>query len=287
MAASTRSTTSPRRPYRARPGASAGRSRPRPGGTRRAGRPRPCWPRSPPSRPPSASPSWPPSRPRSAGPVRQRGLRHRPLGEQRVLHAVGPGQCPRRQQQRRRALGPRRVGHLDRGSGPQPAPEDPRIHRGAVEQSADGMGLVAGEIQPRAAVRDGGRRGRRGHADDPAVDVGGSAFLHHQRDLTGGRRGDRVRVDEEPAEALHGPGHVQRSMRGADREDDVGPVGNLGRRPRVGQPGGPRPGRRLRPPALGRPQHLIPGAGQASPHSRAHLARMKQPDHWSARHVHG
>ena len=206
-------------------------------------------------------------------PLGQGRLGQRPLGQQRPLHAPGPGQGSGGQQQRRAALGPRGVRHLHRRRRVERAVGDPRVKRRPAEQDPDLVGARAGQVEPRVA----GDLGRQ--ADDPAVDVGRARRRHDGGDLLGGGDRDRVRVDVDPGVPGRGDlrGDVEGGVRRADREDHRGPLDqpverHPGQLARQRAPGGrPRPAGRV-------PEHLMPDRDQAAADGGPHLPRVQQPN---------
>ncbi len=153
-----------------------------------------------------------------------------------------------------------------------PPGDHPGPERGAVEQLAYLRRPGPGQVQAGTAAR-GWRL-----PDDPAIDITAAAVLDHAGYLARGGRRDGVRVDEDPAESLHRPGHVQGRVRRAHRQDGRRAVGHFRRRAHVLQSRIPGPGGSFRAAPVRCPQHQVARAGQALPDGGTHLARMQQPD---------
>ena len=174
------------------------------------------------------------------------------------LDALGPGQRPRRQQQRGRSLGPRRVGHLHRRRRARRR-RHPRVHVGAAEQRLYLRGARPGQVQPGAARR------RRRRPDDPAVHVAGRR-LGDRRDLPR-RRPARSRW--RPRTGRANPATCRATSRAAcgGQTDTITSERELPisrpRSTRVSPAASARSrGRRAARPSR-YPQHRVPGPGQA------------------------
>src|SRR6266699_570047 len=201
-------------------------------------------------------------------------LRQLPFLDEARVDAFGLRQRADGGDERRRALGPGRVGHLQCRGGAGLALERDRLHMGRGEQRGDFSARSAAQLEPGPA-RCAGRR-----ADDAAVDEGGARGLDRSADLARGRGRDRIGVDVNAAEVFFGdrPGQIERAVRRADGKHD------LGRRERAVEGFAFLEPRRLRAlpgggaAALRYPQHVKTAGNEARAQRGAHLAGMQQGD---------
>ena len=155
-------------------------------------------------------------RPRAA---RRVGLRARPLGERARPRRRSPAPS-------RGSRGASRPSPSSRrrrpSSAPRPRPGSRAEHRRLDARcpsnaAATRLGLRAGEEQPRRALALGRR------ADDPAVDEAPAARPRPRRGSSATVAGETAFAStNSPPRARHGAGDVERGVRRADRQDDVG-----------------------------------------------------------------